>query len=161
MTTAALSADAGADMAALADHLSRDEWDPIDEAEARLLTERIRTATRQVCLLLMEVHERRAWVALGYSSWEHYVQREFNISSSRSYELLDQARVVLELRRSAGIQVVPDVSAYVAVQIKPRLQQLTESIRERVSGAPQTDAIGIVSELVEEHRVHAARLRQI
>jgi hypothetical protein len=159
--SAILSADAGADIAALADHLSRDEWEPIDEPEARRLTERIRTATRQVCLLLMEVHERRAWLALGYSSWEHYVQREFNISRSRSYELLDQARVVLELRTAGGLQIVPDVSAYVAVQIKPRLRQLTESIRERVGDASETDPVAIVAEVVDEYRVQAARLRQI
>jgi hypothetical protein len=159
--SAILSADAGADIAALADHLSRDEWEPIDEPEARLLTERIRTATRQVCLLLMEVHERRAWLALGYSSWEHYVQREFNISRSRSYELLDQARVVLELRSAAGMQIVPDVSAYVAVQIKPRLRQLTDTIRERAGDASESEAVAIVAEVVDEYRVQAARLRQI
>jgi len=141
--------------------LSRRERGPMTATEARMVTDRIRTATRHVCILLREVHERRAWVALGYPSWETYVQSEFNISRSRAYELLDQARVILDLQNTAGIDELPDVSPYVAMQIKPRLPQIREDIRQRVGGATGPAAVQIVAELVEEHRQQVARGRRL
>jgi hypothetical protein len=43
--------------------------------------------------LILEAHDRRAWQALGYPTWQQYVKKEFNLSRSRSYQLLDRARV--------------------------------------------------------------------
>ena len=42
---------------------------------------------------MLEAHDRRAWQALGYPTWEQYVKKEFNLSRSRSYQLLDRAKV--------------------------------------------------------------------
>jgi hypothetical protein len=142
-------------------HLARGDREPMSEAEARLLTERIRTATRYVCLLLREVHQRRAWVSLGYANWEQYVQTEFSISRSRSYELLDQANVILDLRSAAGMNELPDVSAYVAVQIKGRLPLIIETLRQRISEAKGRAPRDIVTELVEEHRRQIAQSRRL
>jgi len=134
---------------------------PMSEAEARQLTERIRTATRYVCLLLREVHERRAWVPLGYTNWEQYVQTEFSISRSRSYELLDQANVILDLRSAAGMRELPNVSAYVALQIKPRLPMIKEAVRQRVREANGEKAVDIVAEIVDEHRRQVVQSRRL
>jgi hypothetical protein len=135
--------------------------EPMGEAEARHLTERIRTATRHVCLMLREVHDRRAWVALGYSNWEQYVQTEFSISRSRSYELLDQANVILALRAAAGITELPDVSAYVALQIKPRLPVIRDTLRRRIQDADGNEAMDILMEVVDEHRRQVAQSRRL
>jgi hypothetical protein len=137
------------------------EYDPISESEARQLTERIRTATRHVCLLLREVHERRAWVPLGYASWEQYVQAEFSISRTRSYELLDQANVILDLRNAAGLEEVPHVSAYVALQIKPRLPLIRETLRRRLGEGDRANAVAILGEVVDEHRRQVAQSRRL
>jgi hypothetical protein len=142
-------------------HPGRGGREPMGEAEARLLTERIRTATRYVCLLLREVHERRAWVSLGYANWEQYVQTEFSISRSRSYELLDQANVILDLRSAAGMNELPDVSAYVAVQIKGRLPLIIKTLRQRISDANGRAPMDIVTELVDEHRRQIAQSRRL
>jgi hypothetical protein len=103
--------------------------EPLDEAGARKLTAQIRTATRQVCLLLLEAHERRVWVVLAYTRWEDYVSAEFGFSRSRSYELLDQARVILAVQEAASLPEVPDISGYAASQIKHHLPEITEEIR--------------------------------
>ncbi|TMC06075.1 MAG: hypothetical protein E6J41_19985 [Chloroflexi bacterium] len=136
---------------------------PLDQREAALLTERIRAATRRVCLLLLKAHEGRAWIALGYSSWNQYVRSEFSISRSRSYELLDQARVVLRLRDAAGTQTVPEVSAYLALHIKPRLGQIAQDIQERVEQAADQDAgpdaAAIMASVLDEERRVIARRR--
>jgi hypothetical protein len=133
---------------------------PLDEAGARELTQRIRNATRHTCMLLVEAHERRAWSALGYRTWEQYVQREFRLSRSRSYELLDQARVIRELRGAAGISEIPDISAYAALQIKPHLREITQDIRDRTPGLSPERAIVVVAEVVEDLRARVRAERQ-
>jgi hypothetical protein len=47
----------------------------------------------EVHQLILEAHDRRAWQALGYPTWQAYVKKEFNLSRSRSYQLLDRAKV--------------------------------------------------------------------
>jgi hypothetical protein len=46
---------------------------------------------------ILEAHDRRAWQPLGYPTWEQHVKKEFNLSRSRSYQLLDRARVIQAL----------------------------------------------------------------
>jgi hypothetical protein len=132
---------------------------PLNEAGARALTERIRSATRHVCLLLMEAHEGRAWSALGYRTWERYAKQEFGLSRSRSYELLDQGRVIAELQLAAGMSEIPDISAYVAGQIKPYLSEVTRSIRDRAGSNPEAHARHIVGDVVRQARTRARASR--
>jgi hypothetical protein len=47
----------------------------------------------EVHQLMLKAHDRKAWQALGYPTWQQYVKKEFNLSRSRSYQLLDRARV--------------------------------------------------------------------
>jgi hypothetical protein len=131
---------------------------PLNEAGARALTERIRNATQHVCMLLMEAHEGHAWSALGYRTWEQYVKREFGLSRSRSYELLDQGRVISELQVAAGMSEIPDISAYAAGQIKPYLGEVTRSIRDRARRRPGEHVREIIGEVVRQQR---ARIRAL
>jgi hypothetical protein len=126
--------------------------EPLDETAARALTESIRSAGRGLCLLMLEAHDRRAWRALGYGTWERYVRREFGISRSRSYELLDQGRVVLAIREAAGTAEVPFVSAYAALQLKPRLAALLDTVRRRTRGLAGHETFHVVSRLVDDFR---------
>ena len=125
---------------------------PLDPIEARALTDSIRSATRSMCLLVLEAHERRAWCALGYHSWEQYVRTEFMLSKTRSYELLDQGRVIRELRAAAGVLGVPDISAYAAEQVKRHLEDMKATVRERVAGACEERAMAIIEEVVSTQR---------
>lgn len=124
----------------------------LNEEGARDLTERIRIATRHVCILLMEAHDRRAWLALGYRSWEQYVKSEFGLSRSRSYELLDQGRVIVELQRAAGTSEFPDISAYAAGQIKHQLAEVAAHVRERAREEPAERVLEIIAEVVRDQR---------
>lgn len=126
--------------------------EPLDEVGARDLTEQIKHATRQVCLLLHEAHRRRAWQALGYPSWEGYVQGEFGLSKSRSYELLDQSRVIRAMQAAAGTSATPEISAYCAEQIKPYLPEMIERVRVMTIGTSEREALSIVHEVVRERR---------
>jgi hypothetical protein len=69
----------------------------ITREQARDLTDRTRSAGETFHDLLLETHETGAWAALGYESWREYAIEEFNVSKSRAYRLLDQARVIREI----------------------------------------------------------------
>jgi hypothetical protein len=133
--------------------------EPLDEARARELTERIRSTTRQVCILLFEAHERRAWLLLAYRSWEQYIHTEFGFSRSRSYELVDQGRVIQAVRAAAGMSGIPDISAYAALQVKAHLPSLTRTVAERTAAIPQSGMGRVVSQIVHELRERIARER--
>jgi hypothetical protein len=128
---------------------------PLDELGARKLTEQIRGATRQVCLLLLEAHERRVWVVMNYTRWEDYVSAEFGFSRSRSYELLDQGRVILVLQEAAALKEIPDVSGYAASRVKHCLPELTEQIRARAQESGGAVPMREVMQLVDSFRSQA------
>jgi hypothetical protein len=134
---------------------------PIDVAGARELTNLIRVATCHVCLLLMEAHQRRVWLALGYRTWEEYIHSEFGLSRSRSYELLDQARVIQAIRHVTRMSGIPDISAYAAGQIKPRLAEVTETLRARTEGLPQESLPHVIHEVIKQKRASLAERRTV
>jgi hypothetical protein len=45
--------------------------------EARQITEAIKAAVEQVWLLIRDAYHRRAWLALGYPTWDDYCTKEF------------------------------------------------------------------------------------
>ena len=135
--------------------------DPLEEAAARDLTERIRNATQQICMLLLEAHARRAWIALGYKSWERYVQSEFGISRSRSYQLLDQGRVTAAIQSTAGLSGALNIHPYAAAQLKPRLAEIVEVVRMRTAGLPEPEARDVVAEVIKSERDLAGRYRSL
>ena len=67
---------------------------------ARDLTDRIRAGVTDVAELLHRAHEGRAWVALGYPSWAEYCKAEFEMSKTRSYQLLDFVEIKQEIEKS-------------------------------------------------------------
>jgi hypothetical protein len=128
----------------------------LDTRAAEVLTQRIKTELSNVCLLLAEAHDRQAWAALGYATWEQYVRDEFGYSRSRSYEILDQARVVQALQQAVGSTSIPDISPYAARQIKAYLPEVVDEIRYRVAAvASSNECAGIVRQVVAGARSRA------
>ena len=105
----------------------------VDRAAARSLTDRIRRGIGEITLLVLEAHNRRVWRVLGYPTWERYVAQEFGFSRSRSYQLLDHARVLSGVMEAAGCTAVPNISAYAAAQVLRHLPQMVADIRRRVT----------------------------
>jgi hypothetical protein len=128
---------------------------PLDEVAARALTDRIRHAVGDVCLLLWEAHQSRAWSALGYRTWQDYVRGEFHISRTRSYELLDHARVVRAVEDASGVSAIADINVLTARQLKPRLPQLIEAIRTRLRRDGRHDPRALVLEVIREEKERA------
>jgi hypothetical protein len=125
----------------------------LSPADARILTNTIRSQFDRCWLLLFEAHERRVWKALGYKSWTAYVRQELELSRSRSYELLAYCRVVHALMSAASTCTVPRISPYAASQIKPVVGQLSEEIRARIARqAGDNERVAIVEAAVRERR---------
>lgn len=61
----------------------------LSKAEAKKLTQKIKTAVDDLWSLLVQAHDGKAWKALGYSTWEAYVKAEFEMGRAHSYRLLD------------------------------------------------------------------------
>lgn len=74
----------------------------LSPAEARDLTNRIRSTAEGLASLLQEAYKREAWRALGYASWRDYATTELDILQSYAYRLLDQAKVIAAIQDAAG-----------------------------------------------------------
>jgi len=136
----------------------------MDEAEAQEITNRIRGTAEALWSLLLEAHERQAWKALGYDRWEDYVRTEFGMNRSRSYQVLDQGRVIRAIGDAADVQDLghlPRITHEQTREIKPRLGDVTAAIRERIADEATREAPErvqeIVAEVIAEHR---AQIRQ-
>ena len=126
---------------------------PLNTEQARQLTDSIRNASEVLWMLIARAHSGRAWQALGYQAWGDYVKAEFDMSRSRSYQLLDQARVIqaIEAAVPEGTPVSP-ISEAVARDLKDVLEEIVPTIRERTEGLPPDEAALVLEEIVEEQR---------
>lgn len=124
--------------------------------EARAITDRIKSTAEEMWSLLLMAHERKAWAPLGYRTWEEYVRGEFNMSRSRSYQLLDQANTIRQIEAAAPVSTSVDITEAEVRDIKPVLPQVTQQIRERVADlgpAPQPQQVKeVVRDVVQETR---------
>lgn len=119
-------------MTALVDTAAGEIIRPLDATGARVLTDRIRRRAEDLWADLVEAHDRRAWQALGYSSWREYAQTEFGMSQSRAYQLLDAGRVQAALTEAASSTSV-ELTEAAARDIKPNLSVVTGKVRDAVT----------------------------
>ncbi|MFC8077513.1 hypothetical protein ACFUN8_18500 [Streptomyces sp. NPDC057307] len=79
------------------------------EEEARELTERIKTAVEDLWAMIQEAYTSRAWLALGYESWDAYCGTEFG--SLRPRLPRDERQDVVASLRESGLSVRAIASA--------------------------------------------------
>lgn len=90
---------------------------------ARALTDAIRCDMSAVWAQLLRAFEGNAHGALGYTSWSDYCSTEFGIERSRSYRMLNAARVVEVLGAEAQSPMgdSTDIPERVARELTPLL----------------------------------------
>jgi hypothetical protein len=129
------------------------ETSRLTENEARTLTRLIRERSSDLSILLLTAHKGRAWLALGYRSWEQYVRTEFSLSRSRSYELVDHGRVLQELRAETDLSAIADITPYDARRVKSRLAEVIDTIRAGVAASSNPQhARNIVATAIDDVR---------
>ena len=105
-------------------------------AEARDITTRISEAVDSTWALIHEAHERQAHKALGYTTWEAYVNAEFHNSRSRSYQLVDKGEVIKAL--GGEMSNMLDITAR---QVQKTKSQLGEVVHDIHQGLAPNEAV--------------------
>jgi hypothetical protein len=71
--------------------------------EAFDLTNRIRNNTHELAILIRQAREGKAWLALGYDTFDDWTNQEFGWHRSRAYQLLNIATLDEDLRQSVAL----------------------------------------------------------
>lgn len=126
--------------------------EPLTEEQARNLTATIRNAVDVVWSLIARAHAGKAWKALGYDTWADYVAEEFDMSRSRSYQLLNQAHVVNEIEAVVPEGTSIDISEAAARDLKGVLEDVVPQIKEATEGLNPDEASDVLDEIVTQQR---------
>jgi hypothetical protein len=125
----------------------------LDEDGAREITDRIRTTSNVLYLLVKRAHAGKAYKALGYTSFESYVNTEFNFSKVYAYRLLNQANFIeaIEARVPEGTEI--RITEPISRKLKKVLPELLEELEGRVSDIEDPDEAGdIIEDIIRENR---------
>ncbi len=86
---------------------------------ARVLTDEVKADSRALWMKLEQLYEGEAHKVLGYASWGAYCAAEFDLTTTRAYELLDAGRVAHIFERSAIAERPVPQSEAVARELAP------------------------------------------
>lgn len=143
------------------DSFPEDELSEVDDAvedyemsedEAKNITEAIRSSATATYILLSQAHAHKAHKALGYETWADYVTAEFDITTQRSYQLLDLSRAVAMIE-----EVVPEgtsvkLTEAQARDIKRELPNITEQIALETQDQSPEEASESVDRIINDIR---------
>jgi hypothetical protein len=121
---------------------ARPEFPALTFDEAQALTQEIRSTTVQLWALVLRAYEGHAWRVLGYRSWRAYVTREFQLSQSYAYRLLDHARVIRTLEAATNSPMGEIVTERRARALKPHIEDVAVQVGNSVvAGATPAEAL--------------------
>ena len=75
----------------------------MDTQAAFELTTRIRNSTHELAQLIRQARDGRAWLALGYSTFDEWTHESFGWHRSRAYQLLNMAMLDEEVREAVQL----------------------------------------------------------
>lgn len=121
---------------------------PLTEDEARVLTTEIQHVSVRLWMLVGEAHDRKAWAALGYDTWKAYVTQELQMSESRSFQLIDQARIMAELAK-AGVDTlaIEPPPARVVQRVKDDIRGVRRVVKKAIKEGGSDDPKLIIEAL--------------
>lgn len=134
--------------------------EPLDENQAKELTEYIRSTSNVLYVLIERAHSGKAHTALGYKTFEEYVRAEFDISRSRAYQLLNQSRVISELESALPEGTPVHITEAAARDLKHALDDLVPEIRERTADLTPDVAGEVLEEMVANYREEKLRAKE-
>lgn len=125
---------------------------PLSKEQAEELTEHIRSTADVLYVLIARAHAGKAWLPLGYSSFEKYVKSEFDISRSRAYQFLNQAHVIEAITAAVPEGTRVKVNEAAARDLKNLIDELAPELREKTEGLSADEAGDVVVDLVQDYR---------
>lgn len=120
--------------------------------EAIEITEAIKSVSGAMLALLVQAHEGKAYRAMGYSTWAEYVRGEFDYSVQRSYQLLDQAKIISMIEEATPEGTSVKLTEAQARDIKRELPKIVERIEEETYELEPEDAEDAVNRIIAEAR---------
>ena len=124
----------------------------LSKDKARELTNAIKAAAEATYVLLARAHQGKAYKALGYSTWADYVNQEFEISTQRSYQLLNLSKTIEALEAAAPEGTEVKLTEAQARDIKRELPSITSKIAEETEDLDSDAAAERIDEIVQEAR---------
>lgn len=124
----------------------------LSKDKARELTNAIKAAAEATYVLLARAHQGKAYKALGYSTWAEYVNQEFEISTQRSYQLLNLSKTIEALEAAAPEGTEVKLTEAQARDIKRELPSITSRIAEETEDLDSDAAAERIDEIVKESR---------
>jgi hypothetical protein len=97
----------------------------LTEQEARQLIDRIKTGLETLVEDIAQAHSTRAWLAVGYQSWEELCAKEFDSDHLRITR--EERPAVVEFLRAAGM-TYREIAAATGMS-KDTAQRTTTSLR--------------------------------
>jgi hypothetical protein len=120
--------------------------------QAKEITERIKTTTNVLYLLIKRAHAGKAYTALGYSNFEEYVRSEFNFSRSYAYKLLNQATVIEAIEEVAPEGTSIYIGDATARGLKKILPEILAEVEEKTNNLSGNDAGAVIEDIIRDHR---------
>ena len=121
----------------------------LDKDAAKQLTKDIQSTTTALYVLLKKAHDTKAWLSLGYKTWTEYIEKEFDFSRARSYQLINQANVIEEINDASGVPLY--ITEREARSIKKRLPEITEKLKDMKKDEDLSE--DEVREVIEEQSI--------
>lgn len=111
----------------LVDQTTGEVIEPLNERDARELTERIKSSAEGLFDLAVEAYHRQVWIALGYESWDDYLTGELgNVRLKLPRE--DRAEQVASLReRGLSLRAIASVTGSDKNTVMNDLRQVSET----------------------------------
>lgn len=132
--------------------------EPLTKAQATTLTKRIREHIDAAWQDITKAYEGKAWKPLGYASWEAYVKAEFDMTRRRSYQILDQGRVINAISEATGnVYHGTQITEREAREIKDDLPAVTAEISARVERGEEPKKAAV--ETIAEKRAEKAKAK--
>lgn len=126
--------------------------DQMSEMKARELTNAIKAAAEATYVLLARAHHGKAYKALGYKTWADYVTAEFEISTQRSYQLLNLNNTIEQIAAAAPEGTPVKLTEAQARDIKRELPFITSQIAEETADLDTDAASKKIDAIVEAAR---------
>jgi hypothetical protein len=128
---------------------------PLSNEQAKQLTHSIRDAAEVIWILIARAHAGKAWKVMGYESWEDYVKSEFNMSRSRSYQLLDQAKVITAIEEALPSDIKVNITEAAARELKAVLEDAIPEIRTATENLDGEEALAVTETILAKYREKA------
>lgn len=120
--------------------------------QALEITEAIKSSVTATYILIAKAHQHKAYKALGYDTWAEYVRGQFDMSASRSYQLLNLSKTIEMLEEAAPEGTPIKLTEAQARDIKEQLPKITEQIKEATDGMSADDASAEVDRIIDDVR---------